>query len=147
MRSVIQRVRWGRVRVGGNVVGAIDDGLLVLLGVGVGDQPQHAQSLAKKIAELRIFGDDQGRMNRSLLDTGGSALVVSQFTLYADTQKGRRPFFGAAAPPERARTLIEVFGEELARLGVRVRTGEFGAHMEVELLNDGPVTLILETGE
>jgi D-tyrosyl-tRNA(Tyr) deacylase len=147
MRAVLQRVRWGRVRVANRTIGEIGPGLVILLGVGTGDREAHAQHLAKKVAELRIFADADDKMNRSLLEVGASALVVSQFTLYADVKKGRRPFFGGAAAPERARMLVDEFVRALSALNVPVQTGEFGAMMEVELANDGPVTLVLDTEE
>lgn len=127
------------------VVGEIGPGLLILLGVGREDAAADADLLARKCAELRIFNDAEGRFNLSLLDTGGAALVVSQFTLYADTRKGRRPSFTAAAPPDRAAPLVERFVAALRGLGVRVETGMFGAHMDVALVNDGPVTIPLDT--
>ncbi len=144
MRALIQRVSRGEVRVGGQVIASIGGGLVILLGVAHGDDAQAVSYLTRKIAHLRIFGDDQGRMNRSLLDVGGEAIVVSQFTLYADTRKGRRPAFVEAAPPDVARPLVDAFAEALRALGVPTQTGEFGAHMEVDLVNDGPVTILLE---
>jgi D-tyrosyl-tRNA(Tyr) deacylase len=125
-------------------VGEIGRGLCVLLGVARGDGPAEARRLAEKVARLRIFADEQGRFDRSLLDTGGSALVVSQFTLLADTAKGNRPSFGHAAPPAEAEPLYEEFCEALRSLGVSVATGSFGALMSVEIVNDGPVTIVLE---
>ena len=119
-------------------------GLLALVGVAVGDGPEHAAALAKKLVELRIFEDDAGRMNRGLLETGGALGVVSQFTLLADTSKGRRPFFGGAAPPDAAAPLVEAVADEARRLGVPVVTGRFGARMELELVNEGPVTIVLD---
>jgi D-tyrosyl-tRNA(Tyr) deacylase len=145
MRAVIQRVREASVAVDGEVVGSIGRGLLVLLGVFKDDRLQDVESLEEKIAQFRIFEDDQGKMNRSLLDVGGEALVVSQFTLAAETKKGRRPGFDAAAPPEQARELYEVFVELLKGRGVRVATGVFGAKMQVALVNDGPVTFVLDS--
>lgn len=146
MRAVIQRVRHASVSVDDRVVGSIDEGLLVLLGVAPDDGPEQIRWMASKLAGLRIFKDEQGLMNRSLLDIGGSALVVSQFTLYGDTRKGRRPSFVGAAPPERAEPLYEQFCEALRAQGVgRVERGIFGADMQVQLLNDGPVTLIVDT--
>jgi D-tyrosyl-tRNA(Tyr) deacylase len=133
------------VRAGSDVLGAIDDGLAILLGVGPDDTEAVADDLARKTAELRIFRDDEGRTNRSLLDVGGSALVVSQFTLYADTRRGRRPGFVGAAPPELAERLYERFVATLRGLGVTVATGRFGAEMAVELVNDGPFTIWLDT--
>ena len=129
----------------GAVVGSIGDGLVVLLGVGPDDTDATADDLARRTAELRIFRDAEGRTNRSLLETGGSALVVSQFTLYADTRRGRRPGFTGAAPPELAERLWRRFAGALGSLGVTVATGEFGAEMEVELVNDGPFTLWLDS--
>ncbi|MCS6841495.1 MAG: D-aminoacyl-tRNA deacylase [Roseiflexaceae bacterium] len=145
MRAVIQRVREASVAVEGKVVGAIGRGLLILLGVGTGDSEAEAKLLAEKSANLRIFADDEGRFNRSLLDIGGEALVVSQFTLYADTRRGRRPSFSDAAPPEIAAPLVETFVNELRRLGIPVSTGQFGAMMQVALVNDGPVTILLDS--
>lgn len=133
--------------VEGSVVGEIGAGLLILLGVAKPDTIADAESLADKVLNLRVFPDADGKMNRSLLDTGGSLLVVSQFTLYGDCRKGRRPGFDAAAPAEQARALYESFVEIARRSGLRVETGVFQAHMEVALINDGPVTLMLETGE
>ncbi|HWZ32636.1 MAG TPA: D-aminoacyl-tRNA deacylase [Bryobacteraceae bacterium] len=144
MRAVLQRVTMARVEVEGAVVGEIGAGLLILLGVTKTDTAPQAELLADKILNLRIFSDDAGKMNRSLLDTGGALLVVSQFTLYGDCRKGRRPSFDQAAPAEQAKTLYEQFVEAARRSGVRVETGVFQAHMAVSLLNDGPVTLIIE---
>ena len=146
MRAVVQRVSSASVRVGGETVGTCGPGLLVLVGAGHEDTSETAARLAAKIARLRIFPDDEGRFDRSLLDTGGEALVVSQFTLLADSrrQKGTRPSFSDAARPEVAAPLIEYFCETLRNLGVPVETGVFGARMEVELVNDGPVTIILD---
>jgi len=144
MRAVCQRVREARVVVDGAVVGAVGPGLCVLLGVAREDGEGEAARLAGKVARLRVFADDVGRFDRSLLDVGGGALVVSQFTLIADTRKGNRPSFGGAAPPELAEGLYERFCEELRALGVPVETGVFGAAMEVELANDGPVTIVLD---
>ena len=132
------------MQVDGDVVGAIGRGLLVLLGVGHDDTSENATRLAAKIARLRIFPDAAGRFDRSLLDVGGDALVVSQFTLLADTRKGNRPSFTDAARPEQAEPLVEAFAEALRAAGARVETGVFGAKMEVELVNDGPVTIVLE---
>jgi D-tyrosyl-tRNA(Tyr) deacylase len=145
MRAVIQRVSKARVEVGGTVVGEIGAGLLVLLGVGKPDTEADAEFLAAKITGLRIFSDDAGKMNLSLIDTGGAMLAVSQFTLYGDCRKGRRPSFDSAAPPELARALYERFIEAVRKTGVRVETGVFQAHMEVSLMNDGPVTLIIDS--
>jgi D-tyrosyl-tRNA(Tyr) deacylase len=146
MRAVIQRVSRAAVTVAGRVVGRIDRGLLVLLGVTHGDTAEDARWLAEKVAGLRIFEDEQGKMNRDLADVGGAMLVVSQFTLYGDCRKGRRPSFTAAAPPEQAVPLYEAFVRAVRELGIAVQTGEFGATMQVELVNDGPVTLIVERG-
>jgi D-tyrosyl-tRNA(Tyr) deacylase len=146
MRAVVQRVSRAEARVDGYVVGACRAGLLVLLGAAVGDDDAAAVRLATKVARLRIFADDDGRFDRSLLDTGGEALVVSQFTLLADSkhQKGTRPSFSDAARPEVAEPLIEHFSDTLRDLGVPVQTGVFGAYMEVELVNDGPVTIVMD---
>ncbi len=145
MRAVIQRVSSAAVRAGGAITGEIDRGLVVLLGAAHSDTDADATLLARKIADLRIFSDAAGKFNLSLLDTGGAALVVSQFTLFADTRKGRRPSFTAAAPPEQASQLVDQFVAALGALGVPVATGVFGAHMEVTLVNDGPVTITLDT--
>jgi D-tyrosyl-tRNA(Tyr) deacylase len=144
MRVVLQRVQTGRVTVEGQTVAQIGPGLVILLGIGHGDGIEQAHFLAEKVANLRIFEDEAGKMNRSVLDVGGQAIVVSQFTLYADARKGRRPSFTAAALPEVARPLVEHFAGLLIEQGVPTQTGEFGAHMQVELVNDGPVTLWLE---
>jgi len=143
MRAVVQRVLRARVVVGGRTVGAIGPGLCVLLGVAAGDSASDAERLAAKIARLRIFENEAGKFDLSLLDIGGEALVVSQFTLIADTAKGNRPSFGGAAPPEEAEPLYEAFCASLRGLGAGLQTGVFGARMQVELLNDGPVTLVL----
>lgn len=145
MRAVIQRVTYARVEVDRVVVGEIGPGLLALLGVAKGDTQSDADYLAAKIAQLRIFPDDAGKMNRSVLETGGAMLAVSQFTLYGDCRKGRRPGFDAAAPPDEARRLYEHFVEAARTAGLRVETGIFQADMKVSLLNDGPVTLIVES--
>jgi D-tyrosyl-tRNA(Tyr) deacylase len=146
MRVVLQRVSSGAVRVGGEIVGAIDQGFVILVGVGHADGDEQAQWLARKIAGLRVFEDADGKFNRSLLDVGGGCLVVSQFTLYADARKGRRPSFTDAAPPEIAEPLIERFAGMLRQAGVeRVEMGVFGALMQVEIHNDGPVTILLDT--
>ncbi|HHO51374.1 MAG TPA: D-tyrosyl-tRNA(Tyr) deacylase [Deltaproteobacteria bacterium] len=145
MRAVIQRVRSASVQVEGVQVGAIEQGLLVLLGIGPGDSAAEVRWMAHKIAGLRIFEDDSGRMNRSVLELGAAVLVVSQFTLYGDCRKGRRPSFVGAAPPEVAEPLYLAVCDALAASGLQVEQGRFGAHMVVQLLNDGPVTLILET--
>ncbi len=147
MRALLQRVTQASVVVEGSVVGEIGAGLLILLGVAKPDTAADAEYLADKILNLRIFSDVEGKMNRSLLDIQGSLLVVSQFTLYGDCRKGRRPGFDAAAPAEQARALYESFVEIARRSGLRVETGVFQAHMEVALVNDGPVTLMLETGQ
>lgn len=147
MRAVVQRASRGEVRVDDRVVGAIGEGLVILVGVTYGDGEPDAHALADKIAGLRIFADEEGAMNRSVADAGGSALVISQFTLYADARKGRRPSFTAAAPPENARSLIDVLVRRLEESGLTVETGEFGALMDVEIINHGPVTIILETEE
>jgi D-tyrosyl-tRNA(Tyr) deacylase len=145
VRAVVQRVARASVTVEGQVVGAIERGLMILLGVTHGDGEEQASWLANKVAGLRIFEDKEGKMNLSLLDVGGSALVVSQFTLYGDASKGRRPSFTGAARPEIAEPLCDRFAERLREAGVfRVESGVFGAHMMVEIHNDGPVTLILE---
>jgi D-tyrosyl-tRNA(Tyr) deacylase len=144
LRAVCQRVREARVHVDGEVVGEIDAGLCVLLGVARGDTTAIADRLAAKVARLRVFEDDAGRFDRSLLDTGGAALVVSNFTLIADTAKGNRPSFSDAAPPEDAQPLYEHFADALGAEAVTVATGVFGARMEIELVNDGPVTIVLD---
>jgi D-tyrosyl-tRNA(Tyr) deacylase len=145
MRAVIQRVSQASVAVEAQIIGQIDLGVLVLLGVGQDDSTAEAALLAEKIATMRIFPDQDGRFNRSLLDVGGSALVVSQFTLYADTRRGRRPSFSGAAAPELAEPLVEVFVAALRHQQVVVATGSFGASMRVTLVNDGPVTIILDS--
>ena len=147
MRAVIQRVRRAAVVVAGETVGAVDTGWLVLLGVGPADTPAEAAWLADKVANLRAFEDDAGKMNRSVLDIAGGVLVVSQFTLYGDTRKGRRPSFTGAAPPALAEALYERFAAELRAVGLPVATGRFGADMQVELVNDGPVTFVLDTAD
>jgi D-tyrosyl-tRNA(Tyr) deacylase len=144
VKAVVQRVSRASVRVGEEVAGEIGAGLCVLLGVARGDGLGDASRLAGKVARLRIFEDAEGRFDRSLLDTGGEALVVSQFTLLADTAKGNRPSFTEAAAPEEAEPLYEAFCEELRLLGVEVATGVFGARMAVDLVNDGPVTIALD---
>jgi D-tyrosyl-tRNA(Tyr) deacylase len=145
MRAVVQRVARAEVRVDGAVAGAIGPGLAILLGVGRGDGDSEADRLAGRLARLRVFPDAEGRFDRSLLDTGGAALIVSQFTLYGDTSRGNRPSFTEAAVPDLAEPLYERVCERLAAEGVRsVERGRFGAHMELELVNDGPVTIILE---
>jgi D-aminoacyl-tRNA deacylase len=144
MRVVLQRVRAGRVTVDDRTVAEIGRGLVLLVGAGHGDGEEQARYLSEKVANLRIFEDEQGKMNRSILDIGGAALVVSQFTLYADTRKGRRPAFTDAASPEVAAPLVARFAALLRAQGLPVQEGEFGAHMLVEIANDGPVTIILE---
>jgi D-aminoacyl-tRNA deacylase len=144
MRAVCQRVSVARVTIDGDVCGEIGPGLVVLLGVARTDERATAERLAVKVARLRIFGDEEGRFDRSVLDVGGSALVVSQFTLIADTRKGNRPSFTEAARPEQAEPLYEHFCAALRGEGVPVETGVFGARMAVELVNDGPVTIVLE---
>lgn len=145
MRAVLQRVRRAEVRVEGRVVGRIGRGLLVLVGIARGDTEEVGKLLAERIVNLRIFDDEQGRMNRSLLETGGGVLCVSQFTLYGDCRKGRRPSYDGAASPDAALSLYENFVASLRALGVTVETGEFRAMMDVELVNDGPVTLLLDS--
>ena len=144
MRALVQRVSEARVRIDGAVVGEIGLGLCVLVGVTHGDDEATAGRLADKVWNLRVFPDGEASMQRSLADTGGGALVVSQFTLYGDTRRGRRPSWTAAAPPEVAEPLVDAFTAALAALGAPVASGRFGAHMAVELVNDGPVTLLLE---
>jgi D-tyrosyl-tRNA(Tyr) deacylase len=144
VRALIQRVIEASVEVDGDRVAAIGAGLLVLVAAGSGDGPDAPAQLAGKVARLRIFADSDGRMNRSVVDVGGAALVVSQFTLYADVRRGNRPGFSDAAPPEVGAALVEAFAAELAALGVPVATGRFGAHMHVALVNDGPVTIWLD---
>jgi len=147
LKAVIQRVSKASVSVDGETVGSIGPGLAVLLGVARGDTPDDARRLAEKTAGLRIFSDAEGRFNLSLLDTGGEALVISQFTLLADSRKGRRPSFTNAASPEEAEPLVAGFEAVLRDMGVRVAGGRFGAHMLVEILNDGPVTIVLDSAE
>lgn len=147
MKAVIQRVSEASLTVGERLVGEIGRGLVILLCVERGDGAETVEQLARKTARLRIFADEAGKMNRSLLDIGGSALVVSQFTLAADTRKGNRPSFIGAAEPEAARALYEEFCAGLAAFGVPVETGEFAAHMAVRLVNDGPVTIWLDSGQ
>ena len=145
MRALVQRVGRSAVSINGQLSAEIGQGMLILLGVGRQDTPDNVQYLADKCIHLRIFGDEQGKMNRSLVDVGGQALVVSQFTLYGDTRKGRRPGYSGAAPPEMAEAYYNDFVEALRSRGVSVRTGQFGANMQVEIHNDGPVTLMIET--
>jgi D-tyrosyl-tRNA(Tyr) deacylase len=147
MRLVIQRVSQASVSVDGETVGEIGQGLLVLIGARSTDNEATVQRLATKTAELRIFPDDDGRFNRSLVDIDGEALVVSQFTLYGDTRKGRRPSFNDAAPPEIAEPVVSAYVWALAAHGVRVAQGRFGAHMQVSLVNDGPVTITIDSEE
>jgi D-tyrosyl-tRNA(Tyr) deacylase len=145
MRAVIQRVKQSSVKTNDEIVGQIGQGLLVLLGVAKGDSAEDADYLANKIINLRIFEDEDGKMNRSLLETGGELLAVSQFTLLADCRKGRRPSFIAAAEPEKANELYQKFVDGVRQKGVEVKTGRFRAMMEVALINDGPVTVIIES--
>ncbi|WP_265500344.1 D-aminoacyl-tRNA deacylase [Paracoccus beibuensis] len=147
MRALVQRVSEASVTVDGDVIGRTGPGLLILVCAMQGDQDAAADRLAARVAKLRIFRDDEGRMNRSLLDTGGSALVVSQFTLAADTRTGNRPGFSSAAAPEDGRRLYERFAQALRDLGTRVETGSFGADMKVALVNDGPVTIWLDSAD
>ena len=144
MRAILQRVTGGRVTVAGEKVAQINFGYVILLGVGPEDTPDIARELAEKAAYLRVFEDDAGKMNRSLLDVNGEAIVVSQFTLYADTSRGRRPSFINAAKPELAEPLVEVFIARLREFGISTQQGVFGAHMVVDIRNDGPVTILLE---
>jgi D-tyrosyl-tRNA(Tyr) deacylase len=148
MRAVLQRVTHGTVRVNEDIVGSVDQGFVILVGVGHGDGESEAQWLARKIAGLRVFEDGDGKFNLSLLDVGGGCLVVSQFTLLADSRKGRRPSFTHAAPPEIAEPLIERFADMLRQAGVkRVEMGQFGARMQVAIYNDGPVTILLDSDD
>jgi D-tyrosyl-tRNA(Tyr) deacylase len=146
MRALLQRVCEASVEVDGVRIAAIGQGLLALVAAGQGDTVEDAARLAAKIARLRIFGDRQGRMNRSVTEVAGEVLVVSQFTLYADTSRGNRPGFTGAAEPELGRALVDAVADELRSAGLRVRTGRFGAHMRVALVNDGPVTIWLDGG-
>jgi D-aminoacyl-tRNA deacylase len=145
MRAVVQRVKKARVEVGGRTVGEVGEGLLVFLGVGQDDTEKDSEFLANKIAHLRIFSDEQGLMNRSVIEVEGGMLVVSQFTLWGDCHKGRRPSFIRAAPPENAKALYEDFIRDLRGRGLTVATGVFQEMMEVHLVNDGPVTMLLDT--
>jgi D-tyrosyl-tRNA(Tyr) deacylase len=145
VRAVVQRVTRAKVTVNASVTGEIGAGLMILLGIGRTDNPESASYLAEKIANLRIFSDDAGKMNLSLLEVGGSALVVSQFTLYGDTRGGRRPSYIQAAPPEEANRIYEEFVRAMRAFDVPVQTGVFQAHMQVELVNDGPVTILLDS--
>lgn len=144
MKAVVQRVTMGRVSVDGETLGEIGPGLVVLLGIGQGDGDEQARWMAHKLANLRIFADDCGKMNRSLLESGGQLLLISQFTLYGDAQKGHRPGFSGAAAPEVAAPLVEKVASYLREEGVTVATGRFQAHMRVDICNDGPVTILLE---
>ncbi len=144
MKAILQRVQHGSVSVGGKKIAGIQAGLVILLGVGPDDTKAEADKLALKLAQMRIFPDENGKMNLSLLDVGGEALVVPQFTLFADTWKGHRPSFVNAGPPEIAKPLTVYFGSALRELGVSTQQGEFGAHMLVEIHNDGPVTIVVE---
>lgn len=145
MRAVLQRVTRASVEVAGETVGSIGHGLLILVGFTHPDTPAHADFLAAKVVNLRIFSDDAGKMNRSVLEAGGAALVVSQFTLYGDCRKGRRPGFDQAAPPEQAQMLYKYFVDRLRALNLPVQTGVFQASMQVSLINDGPVTFVLDS--
>jgi D-tyrosyl-tRNA(Tyr) deacylase len=147
MRAVVQRVSRAQVAVNGEITGEIGLGVLVLLGVGWEDAEADASYLAEKICGLRIFEDDQGKMNRSVQDVGGSVLAVSQFTLYGDVRRGKRPSFDAAAAPEKARQLYEFFVEQIRAAGLRCETGRFQEMMRVELVNEGPVTILLDSGK
>jgi D-aminoacyl-tRNA deacylase len=147
VRAVIQRVSSASVRVDGKVTGAIDRGLLVLLGVGSQDGPADVSYVAGRVRDLRIFPDDAGKMNRDVAQIGGRVLLISQFTLFGDVRRGRRPSFTAAAAPELARGLYEAVVAALRAHGVQVETGEFGAHMDVALVNDGPVTILLDSAK
>ena len=147
MRALLQRVAWAKVEVDGERVGETGPGLLILLGVTHGDGPDEVESLARKVSKLRIFNDAEGKMNRSVTDVGGGALVVSQFTLYGDARRGNRPSYIGAAAPEHAEKLYESFIESLKALGLPVASGRFGADMKVSLLNDGPVTILLDTAQ
>jgi D-tyrosyl-tRNA(Tyr) deacylase len=147
MRVVLQRVSKAAVRVAGQTIGAIGPGFAAFVGVAEGDTEAEARRLAAKCAEMRVFADTDGRFNLSVKDAGGAALVISQFTLFADTRRGRRPSFVAAARPEAAEPLVELFAATLESLGIEVVRGRFGAHMEVEAHNDGPVTIIVDSEE
>ncbi|WP_066637833.1 D-aminoacyl-tRNA deacylase [Desulfolucanica intricata] len=147
MRAVIQRVKRGSVSIAGKTVGEIAAGLVILLGVGQGDTDRDVSYLAAKIAGLRIFEDEQDKMNLSIQDVKGEVLVVSQFTLYGDCRRGRRPSYSAAAPPDQAVKLYEQFVSELRSLGLKVATGIFQSHMQVEIINDGPVTILLDSNK
>ncbi|MFL5799148.1 MAG: D-aminoacyl-tRNA deacylase [Actinomycetota bacterium] len=147
MRVVLQRVTRASVRAGGEPVAEMGRGLLVLVGVGAGDLPGEERRLAEKVFHLRVFPDDQGKMNRSVTEAAGAVLVVPQFTLYGDVRRGRRPSWVGAAPPEVARERVDAFARELEGLGARVARGAFREHMEVELVNDGPVTLVIDAAD
>lgn len=147
MKAVIQRVKYANVEIEGKIHGAIDEGYLILLGVIDTDSEETAKKLAEKIVKLRIFSDEEDKMNRSITDVNGKVLSISQFTLYADTHKGNRPSFAKAGKPELAKHLYEVFNEHIEKLGVPVEKGIFGADMKVSLLNDGPVTILIDTDE
>lgn len=147
MRIVLQRVLRAAVSVDGAVVGEIGPGLVLLVGVEAGDDDSEARRIARKCAECRIFSDAEGRFNLSILDTGGAALVVSQFTLLADVRKGRRPSFTRAAEPDRAAPVVDAFADELRALGVPLASGVFGAAMQVDLVNDGPVTIVIDSAD
>jgi len=144
MKAVLQRVKYGSVTVDGKVVAEIDQGLMILLGIAPEDTLALAEQMVDKIVTLRIFGDDEGKMNLSVQDVGGSAIVVSQFTLFADSRKGRRPSFVSAAKPDLAEPLVDAFANMMIARGVPTQTGIFGAHMDVAFVNDGPVTIIME---
>jgi D-aminoacyl-tRNA deacylase len=144
LRLLLQRVQYGRVTIDGVILAEIGPGMVILLGIGPQDGEEQARYLAEKVANLRIYEDEQGKINRSIREVGGEVMVVSQFTLYADTRKGRRPSFTEAASPELAAPLVKRFAEILAEQGILTRTGEFGAHMLVEIANDGPVTIWME---
>lgn len=147
MRAVVQRVSEARVEVDGRIVGSIERGLLVLLGVGKDDTERDCEWMVDKVSGLRIFEDEGGKMNLSVGDVGGAILVVSQFTLYGDCRRGKRPSFTDAAPPEKGKELYDLFVELLRKKGIRVETGVFGAHMHVHLVNDGPVTILLDSSK
>ncbi len=147
MRAVVQRVSRAQVTVNGEIKAQIGLGLLILLGVGRDDTEADATYLAEKVSGLRVFEDDQGKMNRSVQDVGGSVLIVSQFTLYGDVRRGKRPSFDAAAPPEKARQIYELFVEQIRAAGLRCETGRFQEMMQVELVNEGPVTILLDSGK
>jgi len=147
VRAVVQRVTRARVTVDGATIGEIDSGLLVYLGIGPQDSEHEVEWVARKVAELRIFPDEQGRFDRSVEDAGGAVLIVSQFTLYADTRRGRRPAFTDAAPPDVAAPLVEAVMEALRVRGITVQGGRFGAHMLVDAVNDGPVTILLDSDD